>query len=671
MQTTDDAILTINLTDLDTQDLLQKEWLLTNRRGGFASGTLTGCNTRRYHGLLVGTLTPPANRILALANCLEKISLEEDRLEFSCFEFERCLHPRGDQYLTAFTRDLGVHFEYELGVSRLTKSIRLDPDTDTVAVAWSFSDLVRPFTFSIRPLAALRDFHALQNNTSAQLNSFVQDAHTIQVQGTTAPDASLHLHSPLMTFRHDPEWWYRFFYRVENQRGQECFEDLWSPGWYSCRVEFPQTVVLMASLASKQSPLAVNWPDLNTLTSSLKKQRKDLCEHAYGRDPIQKALFLSAGQFVIERTIDGRPTPTILAGYPWFLDWGRDTFIALPGLCLGTGRLDTAAGVLRNFAAAVSKGMIPNRFDDYGGTPHYNSIDASLWFIHAAFAWLRESRDRALFENDLMTAVRAIADAYSEGTRFGIHADDDGLITGGDRQTQLTWMDAKCGDVVFTPRHGKAVEINALWYNALCLLAAYYTEQGIAEAEYFTSLSEQVKKSFSAIYWNEQTGCLSDCVFPDGQVDPSIRPNQIFAVSLPHSPLSKAKQKRLVQIVQQELLTPYGLRTLSPRDPKYIGKYEGDAFRRDSAYHQGTVWPWLMGAFIEAFLKVYDGSEKARKQAAAMLSPLIHHFANHGCLATISEVFDGDPPHYPGGCPAQAWSVAEVLRAWLLIQKKD
>ncbi len=670
MQTAANTIAAMNLTGLQTGDLLSREWLLANRRGGFASGTLAGCNCRRYHGLLVGTQHPPANRILALSNCLENITLENDQLEFSCFEFEHTLHPHGNEYLTGFSLDIGAHFEYELGVAKLTKSVYLSPDSDTVILVYAFSNLVCPFSFSVRPLAALRDFHGLQHQ-SASFTSSADDSHSLRIECGTAPEVALHLHSPAMTFQPGAEWWHRFFYRIEQQRGQDCFEDLWSPGWYTGRIDYPETVVLSASLTAKDAPAGMDRPDPDALIESLKQLERKLCKHAHSRDPIQKALFLSAGQFVTERMVAGRRTPTILAGYPWFLDWGRDTFIALPGLCLSTGRLDTAAGVLRTFAGAVSEGMIPNRFDDYGGPPHYNSMDASLWFVHSAFAWLRESRDRALFDEALLPAVRSIIDAYSAGTRFGIHADSDGLITGGDHQTQLTWMDAKCGDAVFTPRYGKPVEINALWYNALCHLAAYYTEQGNAEAEYFQSLAEQVKKSFKNLFWNEQTGCLNDCVFPDGRADASIRPNQIFAVSLPHSPLSKTKQKRLVQIVGQELLTPYGLRTLSPRDPKYIGRYEGDLFRRDSAYHQGTVWPWLMGGFIEAFLKVYDGNERARKQCAAMLAPLIHHFANNACLAAISEIFDGDPPHYPRGCPAQAWSVAEVLRAWRLIQKKD
>lgn len=669
MKTQGDSILSVNLSDLKTEDLLKKEWLLTNRRGGFASGTLAGCNTRRYHGLLTGTLCPPAGRILALANCLEQISLEEDHLQFSCFEFERVLHPRGDQYLNWFTRDHSVHFEYELGVAKCVKSIYLSPDLDQVAIEYAFSDLARPFTFSLRPLTAMRDFHSLQNSL-ANLAAGFPDPQTVRIRGSTAPGLILDLYSPTLSFRPKPEWWYRFYYRIEAQRGQDCFEDLWSPGSYSCRIDHPDSVILWATLSAEENALEPPRPDREVLISSLKQHEKNLCQKAYVRDPIQKALFVSAGQFVIERLVDYKTTPTILAGYPWFLDWGRDTFIALPGLCLSTERFDTAAGVLQTFAAAVSEGMVPNRFDDYGGPPHYNSIDASLWFIHSAFAWLRCSGDDVLFTKTLLPAIRKILTAYHDGTRFGIRADQDGLITGGDQETQLTWMDAKCGKTIFTPRYGKAVEINALWYSALCHMADYYTDRQIPESEFYVALSERVKKSFVGIFWNEQTGCLNDCVFPDGTPDPSIRPNQIFSVSLPHSPLSTARAKRIVQIVQQELLTPYGLRTLSPRDPKYIGRYAGDGYQRDSAYHQGTVWPWLMGAFLEAFLKVHDNSERSRKQAAAMLYPLIHHFANHACLGSISEVFDGDPLHYPGGCPAQAWSVAEVLRIWLLLQKQ-
>ncbi|HOQ05172.1 MAG TPA: amylo-alpha-1,6-glucosidase [Anaerohalosphaeraceae bacterium] len=666
MELQKEAILAVNLSDLPLEEMLSREWLLTNSRGGFAFSTLAGCNTRRYHGLLIGTPHPPAARFLGLAACLEKISLEEDSLEFSCFEFDRTFHPKGYEHLTAFSRDIGVHFEYELGLARCTKSVYLHPTEDIVAVEYAFSHLVRPFTFSLLPLAAMRDFHGLQNAVRP-ITAETKGPHAVRIAGPSEDDLQLHIVASSMAFRPEPHWWYRFYYRIEAQRGQDCFEDLWTPGWYSCRIEQPGSVILWAAL--KPSGAAFEPPDFQQMLEDLSNRQKDLCRNAFSRDPIQKALFISAGQFMVERTIQGRTSPTILAGYPWFLDWGRDAFIALPGLCLSTGRADTAAGVLQTFAEAVSEGMIPNRFDDYGGPAHYNSIDASLWFVEAAYQWLQQTQNDSFFEKNLLPAVLQILNGYQAGTRFGIHADVDGLITGGDPQTQLTWMDAKCGDVVFTPRYGKAVEINALWYDILCRTAEYFKDRNRSKSEFFTARAELVKQNFSRLFWNEHTGCLNDCILPDGTPDPSIRPNQIFAVSLLHSPLSANRQKRVVQIVQQELLTPYGLRTLSPRDPRYIGRYEGDMFRRDAAYHQGTVWPWLMGAFLEAFLKVHNRSPQARKQTAAMLSPLIHHFANHACLGSISEIFDGDAPHYPRGCPAQAWSVAEVLRVWLLLQQ--
>jgi len=661
-----EAILAVNPADLPLDELLNREWLLTNRRGGFAFSTLTCCNTRRYHGLLIGAARPPAARILGLANCLEKIVVEKDALEFSCFEFDRTLHPRGHEYLTSFYRDCGVHLEYELGVAHCTKSIYLHPTEDTVAVEYTFTNLARPFTFSLRPFAAMRDYHGLQN-ASAPLTVEVNKSRAVRILGPSAENLSLHLFSSTMDFESSGEWWYRFYYRIDAQRGQDCFEDLWSPGWYSCRIDHPSSIILWAAL--KDSAAEFVPPDLTDLIEMLRKHQQEICRPAFQRDPIQKALFLSADQFVVERTLHGRTAPTIVAGYPWFLDWGRDAFIALPGICLSTGRPETAAGVLQTFAEAVSEGMIPNRFDDYDGTPHYNSIDASLWFIRAAFRWLECTQDNSAFERNFLPAIQSILKYYQEGTRFGIHADSDGLITGGDAQTQLTWMDAKCGGVAFTPRHGKAVEINALWYNALCQTAAYLESKNSSQSELYQTLSKQVKQSFNQLFWNEQTECLNDCISPEGIADSSIRPNQIFAVCLPHSPLSANRQKRVVHLVRQELLTPYGLRTLSSKDSRYIGRYEGDVFHRDAAYHQGTVWPWLMGGFLEAFLKVNQNSPQARKQAAAMLSPLIYHFANQACLGSISEIFDGDPPHYPRGCPAQAWSVAEVLRIWLLLQQ--
>ncbi|MFB0524509.1 MAG: amylo-alpha-1,6-glucosidase, partial [Phycisphaerae bacterium] len=386
---------------------------------------------------------------------------------------------------------------------------------------------------------------------------------------------------------------------------------------------------------------------------------------------------------------------TVLAGFPWFADWGRDAFLALPGLLLSTSRFDEAKSVLTTFAQATDEGMIPNRFDDRSDTSYFNSVDASLWFINAAFQYLSATGDSKTFTQELLPVIRWIIDSYQKGTRFGIHADADGLITAGDNDTQLTWMDAKYDGVAFTPRCGKAVEVNALWYNALCLITQFYAERNKDIAEHFRCMAQKVAGSFCEIFWNEALGYLNDHILSDGSVDTSLRPNQIFAVSLPYSvgfpawhglparentakmavppggwgpsPLSLQQQKSIVDIVQKELLTPYGLRTLNVQHSDYKGTYIGPQQQRDEAYHQGTVWPYLIGPFVEAYLKVNEFSRKSKKKAAEFIEPLMKHLTEDGCLGQIGEIFDGDNPHKPKGCIAQAWSVAELLRAYQLI----
>ena len=375
---------------------------------------------------------------------------------------------------------------------------------------------------------------------------------------------------------------------------------------------------------------------------------------------------MAADQFIVKRQTNHNRGTSILAGYPWFADWGRDAFIALPGLLLSTGRFEEARSVLTAFAGAADEGMIPNHFDDRGDV-HFNSVDASLWFINAAFQYLNATGDSKTFMQDLMPTIRWIIDSYRKGTRFGIHADSDGLITAGDSQTQLTWMDAKCGGVAFTPRCGKPVEVNAFWYNGLCWLAEFYARRDIENAKHYKSMADKVGVSFCKLFWNQSGGYLNDCILPDGSVDASIRPNQIFAVSLPFSPLSAEQQKSVVDVVQKQLLTPYGLRTLNAGDSRYKGQYTGPQQQRDEAYHQGTVWPYLIGPFVESFLKVNGFSRKSKKMAATFIQPLLEHLTKDGCLGSVSEIFDGDPPHTPRGCIAQAWSVAELIRAYYLI----
>ncbi|MBE0537531.1 MAG: glycogen debranching enzyme family protein [Phycisphaerae bacterium] len=645
--------------------LLEREWLLTNSRGGFAAGTIAGCNTRRYHGLLVGALTPPANRVVALSCCREVLRVHGVEVELGNFEFTGKLALHGLRYAVGFRRDnTGVHFDYDLGVLQMTKSIYLLPEMDTAAVVYRFSNVCERCEFDVRPFAAVRDFHALQKAHAPLTSEWRDDG--LAVWNPTQDTGELFLASDQMWFESDPQWWHNFFYRKDKQRGQDCTEDLWSPGVFKCRVESTSAIVLWAGLGPRgQSQLNVDV-DLDIAVESLALRDQELVGVEKMRDPMLEALYRAAGQFVVERQINGKDSCTILAGYPWFLDWGRDTFIALPGLLLCTGRLKEAAAVLKTFAAAVSQGMIPNRFDDYGGEPHYNSIDASLWFVHSAFE-LKGSdpfSDAAVFEKRLLPAIRRIIAAYDKGTRFGIHADADGLITGGDADTQLTWMDAKCGGIAFTPRYGKAVEVNALWYEALCNLAEYYRRINSPEADTFRRWADRVGARFAELFWNEDAGCLYDCVFPDGTRDATMRPNQIYAVALRHSPLNDHQQKQVVAAVKRDLWTPCGLRSLCPKDPRYMGRCVGEQMQRDRAYHNGTVWSHLMGPFIDAFLRVNGNDRAAKAEAIEMLEPLLDHFTDSGCICSVSEIFDGDEPHTPRGCFAQAWSVAELLRTY-------
>jgi predicted glycogen debranching enzyme len=407
--------------------------------------------------------------------------------------------------------------------------------------------------------------------------------------------------------------------------------------------------------------------DTDVVRDDLRNWRKAMTASGKGLNGKLRTLCLAADQFIAKHRTDHTHRMTILAGYPWFADWGRDAFISLPGLLLCTGRFDEAKSVLTTFAHAADEGMIPNRFDDRSGTAYFNSIDASFWFINTAFQYLKKSGDSNTFTRELLPTIRWIIESYQKGTRFGICADVDGLITGGNEGTQLTWMDAKYEGTAFTPRYGKAVEINALWYNSLCYLAQFYADRSVENAKHYGSMAQRVASSFCEVFWNETTGYLNDCVLPDGSTDTTLRPNQIFAVSLEFSPLSAQQQKAVVDAVQKELLTPYGLRTLNVGDNRYKGTYAGPQKARDEAYHQGTVWPFLMGAFVEGFLKVNGFSRRSKKKALEFIEPLMRHLTEDVCIGSISEIFDGDAPHKPKGCIAQAWSVAELIRAYQLI----
>ncbi len=658
-------------TSMDIQgrsadDLLSREWLLTNTKGGYCSSSIIGCNTRRYHGLLIGSLNPPADRILALSNVLESIICDGCVKHFSTFEFDDKCSPAGFGYLKEFRRNIGAHFEYQLDNFAVTKSIYLARHSDTVLVSYKFTKVERPFEFAIRPFVGLRDFHALQKSY-APLSSSQKDQCVI-VYHDVPGSCELLLNSPDMFFENDPQWWFNFVYRHDKERGQDFLEDLWMPGFYKCSVRQPCEIVFKAYLGSRCETDKLTELELHSVIEQLAEAQKTLTCQVDSEDKTLKRLSIAADQFICIRKSNHNHRSTVLAGYPWFFDWGRDAFISLPGLLLATGRFDDAKSVLTTFAAAVDEGMIPNRFDDRSDTAHFNSVDASLWFINAAFCYLKAADDFKTFQNQLLPTICQIVEAYQNGTRFEIHADKDGLISAGNENTQLTWMDAKCGGVAFTPRYGKAVEINALWYNALCRLAKYYSAADSQKACHYESMAQAVQESFGRIFWDDRLGYLNDCVYPDGTKDSSFRPNQIFAVSLEFSPLTFEQQRKIVEAVQQKLLTPFGLRSLSADDPKYKGRCIGSQKERDESYHQGTVWAYLIGPFIEAYLKINNFSPQSRLTAQKFIEPLFEHFKNDACLGGVSEIFDGDEPHTPRGCFTQAWSVAELIRAIQLIK---
>lgn len=652
---------------------LEQEWLLTNGTGSFASGTLVGCNTRRYHGLLVAAIHPPVGRIMTVNRIGEVLSYQDrpDRpLAFSINQFDQQFHPRGEQYLQRCTIGDIAEFHYDVEGTRILKQVLLVWKRNITLVRYQVTPAQgRAVELRLSPFVSLRDFHAMRH---------VQGTAFRVASQRDGVDVSLDkLHVALQStdaFVAKPDWWYSHTYAIETERGLDDHEDLFTPGHFVLRCN--RSAEITVQISTEDESALLDFDEERALipseTDSLQQAHRSIAQVSVSKElnaskqqgaasaavclaeeePSEtiRRLLHAARDFVVARQApDGSAGSTILAGYPWFADWGRDTMIALPGILLCSGRFDEAKQVLSLFAQYVSQGMIPNRFDDYTNEPSYNTVDASLWFIHAVHAYLHTTGDRETYEAVLRPACSAIIEGYRQGTRYKIQMDPaDGLIRQGDGDTQLTWMDAKNGGIAFTPRQGKPVEINALWYNALRYM-------GLDE------LAERVAQSFRKAFWISPFRGLADVV-NEGHRDTSIRPNQIFAVGLPYSPLTPEQQSAVVEVVQRELLTPMGLRTLAQDDPKFHSTYRGTQMLRDEAYHNGTIWAWPMGGFIDAYLRVNHQSAEAIEQAQRWLTPLIQTMSDR-TIGQIAEIFEAQPPHRPVGCPAQAWSVAEILRA--------
>lgn len=631
---------------------LRREWIVTNGLGGYASGTVAGVLTRRYHGLLVAALAPPVDRTVLVAGLVEWARLDDRRYPLSAHEYgDGTIDPHGYRYLEAFALDgiLPV-WTYALEDVLLERRIWMADGGNTTYVAYRVIRGDRPVTLEITPLVTYRGVHALRSGRDWRPALLPRPAGvTIRAGGAAAP---FRLIVPTGGFSPQGAWWWNFLHREEGARGFDDREDFYAPGQFVLPLRPEGYGALVATTEYD--------PDLDAaraLATAQARQQALLRRAGVEEgDTLGRQLTLAADQFIVARG-GGR---SVLAGYHWFNDWGRDAMIALPGLTLATGRYPDAARILSAFAAFVRDGLLPNNFPDRAGEePAYNTADASLWFVLALRAYHAAGPGDGLAD-DLCPVVREIIDRHVAGTRYGIGMDPrDGLLHAGQAGLQLTWMDAKIGDVVVTPRTGKPVEINALWYNTLRAAAALLAERDGAAASRCTALAERVRGAFRAKFVRPGRDALADVVDGPDDDDLTVRPNQIFAVSLPHPLLEGEAAARVVRAVGRALLTTYGLRSLASDAPGYRGTYDGDPVSRDHAYHEGTVWAWLLGPYAEAYHRVTGDAAGA----LALLRSFEHHLRDAG-LGTISEIFDGDPPHRPRGCIAQAWSVAEVLRVW-------
>jgi predicted glycogen debranching enzyme len=643
-----------------TKDILQnfeaatsREWLETNGIGGFACSTVIGLNTRRYHALLTAAMRPPAGRVVLLSKLDETAVIDGHRYELSTNQYSGAVHPQGYLNMVEFRLDPYPIFTFAVGGIQIEKLLFMVHGRNTTVIQYCARGLGNhSVQLELRPLVAFRDYHTLTHENG----TLDQGVHLHHEKLASVRPYSDH---PALYFAHNADkvvsqgYWYKNFeYALESERGLDYIEDLFNP--LTLRYDFSgrQTVTLIASTETQDVASA------GTLLQQEADRRSRIVSSVAAGDDLVRTLTAAADHYIVGRG----DQKTVIAGYPWFTDWGRDTMIALPGLTLVTGREEIARSILSEFASHVDRGMLPNRFPDAGEAPEYNTIDATLWYFEAVRSLLQRTADYSFVSAHLYSVLADIIEWHIRGTRFGIKMEADGLIASRDPDVQLTWMDARIGDWVVTPRNGKAVEIQALWYNALRTMADIAQKiENPADAQEYSALADLAQRSFNELFWNEEAACLYDVVL-DEQKDASMRPNQILAVSLTHSMLSEVRARAVVKAVERDLFTPYGLRSLSPANSRYRGHYEGDSFARDSSYHQGPVWAWLLGPFVDAYFKVNGNRKKVQDQVRTWLQVFSSHLTEAG-LGHVSEIFDGDSPHRPRGCFAQAWSVAEILRA--------
>jgi predicted glycogen debranching enzyme len=657
-------------------EVIRQEWLVTNGLGGYASSTVLGINTRKYHGLLVAALHPPGDRTVCLAKLDEEIYIGNDVYPINANEFLDKVYPQGYTLLEEFSISPFPKFIYAIEGVKVEKTVFMPSEKNAVAAVYRILNRnALDCRMRIYPLLSCRHFHSVIDRRRKPIDlSYQSGSRKVEVT-VNDPAATIIVLATEGEFTERPVWIDRLYYREDAARDESSFDDCYQTGYFEVPIS-PKGQTEFAIVASADEGRDVAGDalvaigdtigDVNTLFEKELAKREKLAAKFYERHKQMPTtdwltwIILAVDSIMVKGAGDVR---SVIAGYHWFEAWGRDTFISLPGLAFVTGRFEDARRIFLSFARYVKQGLIPNFITDKPAEPAYNTVDATLWYINAVMQYLKYTGDFGFVRAQLWEKLKMIVASHEAGTDSGIRLDKDGLLTHGPR---LTWMDCQVDGKAVTPRAGKAVEVQALWYNTLKtmqLLAEKFDEKSLAEA--YAETAATARESFNQKFWNTEKNCLFDVV-DDLGADASLRPNQIIAASLEHSIIDKDRAKRVVDLVRRELLTPFGLRTLAPSEPGYKGVCLGDGCRRDQAYHNGTVWPWLLGPFTTAFLKARGRSDDAREFAFTnFLMPLFSKQVFQAGLGTISEIFDGDPPHAPRGCISQAWSVAEPLRAYV------
>ncbi len=635
--------------NIPAEALANKEWLVTNGLGGYASSSVLGVNTRRYHGLLVASFNPPTDRYVLVSQIEEALWVDNKLYELSTPQYNSSIRPKKEQYLVSFERLPIPRWVYKIKKNSLAKMLFMVQGANTTVISYQNMGATA-LHLRLNPLFVYRDYHSLYHEAASEIFDFEHSDNFLKLSAHVGAKPLFWMFSKGI-FTENRQWYKDLVYSHEQKSGYNFQEDVYALGYLDVTLAAGETCFLTFSDESNHF-LAV----AENLREQEIEQIKTLQKTQ--TDPFLQDLVVAADQFVVQRKSTG--SATIIAGYHWFTDWGRDTMIALRGLCIVLGYQSTTKDILTTFLSYVDEGMLPNRFPDNSQDPiEYNTIDATLWLFVVLYEYHQKFDDLTFIEQHF-DKLLTILDAHIKGTRFGIHVTQDGLLSGGQGIAQLTWMDARVGDYVVTPRHGCPVEINALWYNALKITLLFGTLLDKDTPQY-ESLLNQFERHFKEKFWNKK-GYLNDVIGHDQKPDTKIRPNQIYALSLPFPLLHPKEQAQVLSTVQQHLYTPLGLRTLSPEEPDFAATYEGDLWQRDSAYHQGTVWVFLLSEYWQAYGRVHPFSVAAHAEMMNAIATLKAHFYEEDCLYGISEIFDGLAPKQGRGTAHQAWSVAAVIQ---------